>query len=94
MHVYFYNWYRAYIFIIGMEHIFFVYAKGEKYSSLMHVYVEHSLHIFMFIAMHELRGASMKLNFNPCIYNSMSFVIIKKEEIVGSEAFYSSFDDD
>ena len=25
----------------------------------------------------------MKLDFNPCIYNSMSFVIIKKGEIVG-----------
>ena len=35
----------------------FVYTNGEKYSSLMHVYVEHSLHIFMFIAMHELRGS-------------------------------------
>jgi len=28
------------------------------------------------------------------IYNSMSFVIIKKGEIVGLEAFHSSFDDD
>ena len=37
----------------------------------------------MFIVMHELKGASMKLIFNPCIYNSMSFVIIKKGEIVG-----------
>jgi len=36
----------------------------------------------------------MKLNFNPCIYNSMSFVIIKKGEIVGPEALHSSFDDD
>ena len=32
----------------------------------------------------------MKLNFNPCIYNSMSFVIIKKGEIVGSKAHRSS----
>jgi len=45
----------------------------------------------MSIAMHELRG---KLNFNPCIYNFMSFVIIKKGEIVGPEALHSSFDDD
>ena len=29
----------------------------------------------------------MKLNFNPYIYNSMSFFIIKKGEIVGPEAF-------
>jgi len=36
----------------------------------------------------------MKLNFNPCIHNSMSFVIIKKGEIVSPEAFHSSFDDD
>ena len=36
----------------------------------------------------------MKLKFNPCIYNSMSFVIIKKGEIVGPEAHHSSFDDD
>jgi len=36
----------------------------------------------------------MKLNFNPCIYNSMSFVIIKKGEIVGPKAHHSSFDDD
>ena len=36
--------------------------------------------------MHELSGSSMKLNFNPCIYNSMSFVIIKKGEIVSPKA--------
>ena len=35
----------------------FVYAKREKHSSLMHVCIEHSLHIFMFIALHELRGS-------------------------------------
>ena len=35
----------------------FVYAKGEKHSSLMHVCIEHSLHIFMFSAMHELKGS-------------------------------------
>ena len=83
-----------FIFTIDIEHICFVYAKGKKYSSLMHVCVEHSLYIFMFIAMHELTGVSMKLNFNPCIYNSMSFVIIKKGEIVGPEARRSSFDND
>ena len=59
----------------------------------IHVY-ELSLHIYLFIAMHELRGASLKLYFNPCIYNSMSFVIIKKEEIVGPKAHHSSFYDD
>ena len=53
-----------------------------------------SLNILLFIVMHELKGASMKLNFNPCIYNSMSFVIIKKGEIVGPKAHHSSFDDD
>ena len=52
------------------------------------------LNIFMFIAMHELRGASMMLNFNPCIYNSLSFVIIKKGKIVGPMAHRSNFDDD
>jgi len=31
--------------------------KGDKYSSFMHIWVEHSLHIFMFIAMQELRGS-------------------------------------
>ena len=36
----------------------------------------------------------MKLNFNPCIYKSMSFVMIKKREIVGPKAHCSSFDDD
>ena len=36
----------------------------------------------------------MKLNFNPYIYNSMSFVIIKKGEIVGPKAHHSSFDDE
>jgi len=48
----------------------------------------------LFITMHELRGVSMKLIFNPYIYNSMSFVIIKKREIVVPKAHYSSFDDD
>ena len=46
-----------FIFTIDIEQYVFVYAKGEKHSSLMHIYVEHSLHIFMFIAMHELRGS-------------------------------------
>ena len=52
-----YSWYHIcmFIFTIDIVHIVFVYAKGEKYSSLMHACVEHSLHIFMFIAMHELR---------------------------------------
>ena len=36
----------------------------------------------------------MKLVFNPCIYNFMSFVIIKKGEIVGPKAHHSSIDDD
>ena len=44
--------------------------------------------------MHELRGAYLKINFNPCIYNSMSFVIIKKGEIVGPKAHHCSFDND
>jgi len=35
----------------------------------------------------------MKFNFNPCTYNSISFVIIKKGEIVGPEAIHSSFED-
>ena len=36
----------------------------------------------------------MKHIFNSCIYNFMSFVIIKKGEIVGPKAHHSSFDDD
>ena len=36
----------------------------------------------------------MKLNFNPFMYNSMSFVIIEKGEIVGPKTHHSSFDDD
>ena len=60
--------------------------KGEKNLVSLCIYVLFglciSLNIFMFIAMHELSG-SLTLNFNPCIYNSMSFVIIKKGEIVG-----------
>ena len=36
----------------------------------------------------------MKLIFNPCIYNFMSFIIIKKVEIVGPKAHHSSFEDD
>ena len=47
----------ACLFTIDIEIYVFVYVKGEKYSSLMHVYVEYSLHIFMFIVMHELRGS-------------------------------------
>ena len=42
-----------------------------------------SWNIFMFIVMHELRGSIYEAYFNPCIYNSISFVIIKKGEIVG-----------
>jgi len=36
----------------------------------------------------------MKLIFNPYIYNSMSFVIIKNREIVGPKVNHPSFDDD
>ena len=36
----------------------------------------------------------MKLNLNLCIYNLISFVVIRKGEIVGLEAFHLSFDDD
>ena len=81
--------------------------KGEKnFESLyMHVYIfinaymfvfslYNSLNIYLFISMHELRGSFYELNFNPCIYNSMIFVIIKKGEIVGPKAHHSSFDDD
>ena len=67
--------------------------RGEEFGEFMHVYLLvyayiclvlcTLLNIFIFIVMHELRGSFMKLNFNPCIYNSMSFVIIKKGEIVG-----------
>ena len=46
-----------FIFIIGICIYVFIYAEGEKHSLLMHVYVEHSLNIFIFIAMHELRGS-------------------------------------
>jgi len=36
----------------------------------------------------------MDLFSNPCIYNSMSFVIIEKEEIAGSKAHHSGFNTD
>jgi len=41
-----------------------------------------SLNIYLFIVMHELRGSFYEAYLNPCIYNSMSFVIIKKGETV------------
>ena len=83
-----------FIFTFGICIYVFVYVKGEKCSSLMHVYVEHSLHIFIVYAMHELRGSFYKLIFNPCIYNPISFVIIKNEEIVSPKAIHLSFDED
>ena len=98
--VIFYHWYQEHLLLVSRAAFFFKIGIKSMFISLvsniifMHIYVEHSLHIFMFIVMHALRGASMKLNFNPCIYNSMSFVIIKKGEIVGPEALHSSFDDD
>ena len=89
----------------SLFHSLILYKKGEKnfgvYACLspclcidVCFVLCTSLNIFIFIVMHELRGASMKFNFNPCIYNSMSFVIIKKGEIVGPKAHRSSFDDD
>ena len=36
--------------------------------------------------MHELRGAFPKLIFNPCIYNSMSFVTIKKGKMLAQKS--------
>ena len=85
-------------------YVLFYAKRGEEFGEFMHVYLLvyayvckvlcTSLNILMFIAMHELRGASMKLIFNPYIYNSMSFVIIKKGEIVGPMAHHSSFDND
>ena len=82
-------------------HICFVYAKrGEVFGEFIYFYfliyayiwlfgLCISLYINLFIAMHELRGS-----FNPCIYNSMSFVIIKKGEIVDPKTHHASFDDD
>ena len=73
----------------------------NSFPYFMHVYAFSCFKCFnihcilsLFIDMHEFRGASLKLYFNPCIYNSMSFVIIKKGEIVGPKAHRSSFDDD
>ena len=70
----------------------FMQKKGKEFGEFMHVYFHLciyvlfglciSLHIFMFIAMHKLREASMKLIFNPCIYNSMGFVIVKKGRLL------------
>ena len=72
--------------------------KGEKnlessymlFNIVVYVYIfafslYSSLNIFIVFAMHELRGN---------LYNFISFVIIKKGEIVGSKAHHSSFDDD
>ena len=78
MHIYFSISISAYMFCLC-----------KKGRSILHlwIYVLFGLCIhwisLLFIAMHELRGASMKLNFNPYTYDSMSFVIIKKGEIVG-----------
>ena len=55
MHVYFF-FLRLFLQLVSSIYVF-VYAKGEKHSSLMHVHIKHSLHIFMIIAMHELRGS-------------------------------------
>ena len=69
-----------------------VYIFANAYMFVFTLYI--SLNIYLFITMHELRGASMKIIFNSCIYNSMSFVIIQKGKIVGPKAYHSSFDDD
>ena len=86
-------------FTIGIKNIFCWYIKSMFISLVsnimfMHIYVEHSRYIFIVYCYAWVKGASMKLNFNPCIYNSMSFVIIKRGEIVSPEALHSSFDDD
>ena len=53
--------------------------------------------LFSFIEYHYVyawvKGELLELFSKLCIYNSMSFVIIKKGEIVGPKAHYSSFDD-
>ena len=51
--------------------IFIVYAY-------MFVLFMRFIEYHLFISMHELRGASTRFIFNSCIYNSMSFFIIKK----------------
>ena len=63
-----------------------VYIYMFYFCLCIYVYVCLIFYLWAFIeylyvfAMHELRGAPMKLIFNPYLYNSMSFVIIKKEE--------------
>ena len=63
-------------------------------SIYLHTCLCASLHIYYLCVMHELRGSFLDALLNPCIYNFMSFVIIKKGEIVGPKAHHSSFDDD
>ena len=77
--------------------------NGEKKFESLHVHVYILIYAYMLCliyvlllnilivyAMHELRGSFMKLNFNPCIYNFMSFVITKKGEIVSPKVHHSS----
>ena len=89
LHVYF-MWYLS--FLNNHMHVFY-----DSYCILicycLLVIKLHWMSICLF-DMHELRGSFYELIFNPCIYDSMSFVIIKKREIVGPKAHHSSFDDD
>ena len=62
--------------------------------SFAYMFMSFIAYIYYFMLCMSEGGASLKLYFNPCIYNFMSFVIIKKEEIVRPKAYHSSFDDD
>ena len=70
----------VFIFMIRVHDLFGIY--------------ELTLNIYMFYTMHELRESFYNaLIFSLCIYNSMSFIIIKKRKTVGQKAYHSSFDD-
>ena len=86
-------------------HVYFIslfMQKGEE--ELLCMFISLFLHICVVLFMHFIEylyvycyawvKGELLLKFNPCIYNSMSFVIIKKGEIVGSKAHHSSFDDE
>ena len=88
--VYFYNWF---VFTIGIRAIDIMHVY---LCMFMHIYIEHSLHIFIVYCYVWVKGEllwSLTL-IHAYITNSMSYVIIKKGEIVGPEAIHSSFDDD
>ena len=68
---------------------------GEVFGEF--IYACLFMHVYFLIyekGGNEFGGASMKFIFNPCIYNSIGFVIIKMGKIVDPKTHHFSFDDD